>query len=168
MISAVNARYNEMRAFRRWYWAFIPLLAVIAYITVLRIGFLSDDFIFLYNSQQSGIDLSVFVPEPHWYLYRPLGVVLVGQLGWQLWGYNPFGYHLVSLILHSGSSLLLGLLAAEISSRRALGWLAGALFAVFPLHLEAVGWMSAQWDAWAALFGLASLWLFVTWWGAPS
>jgi hypothetical protein len=167
---AVNVRHNDMKAGSclrnsgRWYWAFVPLLAVIAYITVLRIGFLSDDFIFLYNSQQSGIDLGVFVPEPHWYLYRPLGVVLVGQLGWQLWGYNPLGYHLVSLLLHAGSSLLLGLVVAEISSRRTLGWLAGALFAVFPLHLEAVGWMSAQWDAMSSFLGLLALWLFVIWW----
>lgn len=142
----------------------MPLLAIAAYATVLRIGFLSDDFIFLYNSRESGLDLGVFVPEPHWYLYRPLGVVLVGQLGWQLWGYDPVGYHLVGLLLHAGSSLLLGLLAAEISLRRALGWLAGALFAVFPLHLEAVGWMSAQWDAWSVLFALASLWFFIIWW----
>ena len=164
MTSTFNTRYHQMKTFRWWYWALVPLLAIAAYATVLRIGFLADDFIFLYNSQQSGIDLSVFVPEPHWYIYRPLGVVLVGQLGWQLWGYNPLGYHLVSLILHSGSSLLLGLLVAEISSRRALGWLTGALFAVFPLHLEAVGWMSAQWDAWSVLFGLASLWFFSIWW----
>jgi hypothetical protein len=47
-----------------------------------------------------------------------------------------------------------------------LGWLAGAIFAVLPIHLEAVGWLAAQWDLWATLFALLSLLLFTRWWKA--
>ncbi len=149
---------------RRWYWVVIPLLAVVAYLLVLRVGFLSDDFVLLSQGRQSGVDVRVFVPQPHWYLYRPLGMLLVWQVGGQLWGFNPLPFHLQGLLLHAGVSLLLGLWLAEASGRRGLGWLAGALFAVFPLHLEAVAWVAAQWDTLAVFFGLLSLWLFALWW----
>src|SRR2546430_17146413 len=91
-------------------------------------------------------------------------MLLVWRLGWESWGFSPWPFPLRGLILHATASLVLGLWLAEATARRALGWLAGALFAVFPLHLEAVGWLAAQWDAWAALFGILSLWLFTTWW----
>jgi hypothetical protein len=60
----------------------------------------------------------------------------------------------------------LGLWLAEATSNRLLGWMASAFLAVFPLNLEAVGWVAAQWDLWAALFGFTSLWLYTKWWRA--
>lgn len=160
----VLARPRLTWRWRRWYWAVIPLLAVLAYISVLGVGFLSDDFILLYQGQQSGIDASIFVPAPHWYLYRPLGMMLIWQFGGQVWGFNPLPFHIQGLLLHAGVSLWLGLWLAEATGKRGLGWLAGALFAVFPLHLEAVAWLAAQWDTLAVFFGLLSLWLFTLWW----
>ena len=148
----------------RWAALSIPLLALVAYCSVLGVGFLSDDFVLLYQGQQSGIDHRIFVPQPHWYLYRPLGTMLVWQVGWQLWGFNPFPFHLQSLILHALASLLLSLWVYRATGRFALGWLVGALFAVFPLHLEAVAWVAAQWDTLAVFLGLLSLWSFTVWW----
>ena len=47
----------------------------------------------------------------------------------------------------------------------AMGGIAtGSLFAVYPLHTEAVGWLAAQWDLWATMFGLLGLWLYSMWW----
>lgn len=162
--SSELASQADLLRWRGWYWAVIPLLATVAYLLVLRVGFLSDDFVLLSQGKESGVDVRVFVPQPHWYLYRPLGMLLVWQVGGQLWGFNPLPFHLQGLLLHAGVSLLLGLWLAEASGRRALGWLGGALFAVFPLHLEAVAWVAAQWDTLAVFFGLLSLWLFTLWW----
>ena len=142
----------------------IPLLAVAAYLPVLPIGFLSDDLVLLYQAEQSGINLGVFAPAPNWYIYRPLGGILIWQVGWQLWGFNPLPYHIVGLLLHAGVSSTLALWLCVVTRRQSLALLAGALFAVLPLHMEAVGWIAAQWDAWAALFLLLSLWLFTKWW----
>lgn len=150
--------------FRAWYWLLVPALAVLAYGSVLGVGLLSDDYPQLYTGRQTGIDLGTFLPGTQIGFYRPVGVLLIWQLGWQLWGYNPFGYHLVQLLAHAGSSLLLGLWLAMITGRRALGLLAGALFAVIPLHLEAVAFVGAQFDSFAVLFGLASLLCFTLWW----
>src|SRR4051812_21108601 len=151
---------------KSWYWLAIPLLAALAYLRVLGVGFLSDDYVLLYQAQQSGIDPQIFIPQPHWFLYRPLGMMLVWQLGWQLWGFNALPFHIESLLLHAGISLLVGLWTANVVGNRSLGWLAGALFAVFPLHLEAVAWIAAQWDLLAAFLSLLSLWFFSLWWCA--
>jgi hypothetical protein len=148
----------------RWHWALIPLLAVAAYITVLRIGFLSDDFSQLYVGRATGVNLPSLLPGEQVGFYRPVGVLLIWQVGWFLWGYNPFPFHLVQLLVHASNSLLLGLLLARLTLRPGLGWLAGALFAVFPLHLEAVGFIGAQFDSYSVLFLLGSLVCFTVWW----
>jgi hypothetical protein len=145
-------------------WAFVPLLAVGAYASVLGIGFLSDDFAFLGDARANGLSAQSLLPVPYGFFYRPVGMVLTWDLGWWVWGFNPLPYHLEGLLAHAGAALCLGLWLAEATARRGLGWLAGSLFAVFPLHMEAVGWLAAQWDALAALFGIASLWLFTIWW----
>jgi hypothetical protein len=145
-------------------WAVVPLLAVLAYLAVLRIGFLSDDFLTLITGRNRGLNPRILMPDPDWMFYRPISTVLTWGLGWRLWGDNPFPYHLLGLLLHAGVALTLGLWLATVSRRASLGRLAGALFAMFPLHTEAVGWLAAQWDLWAALFGLAALWLFTRWW----
>ena len=157
---------SRVFTWRRWYWALVPLLAIAAYITVLRIGFLSDDFVWLNEAQLPDSKLNAFFPDPSptWLFYRPVSNLLTWRLNWALWGNNPLPYHLMGLVIHAANSLVLALWVGRITASRGLGWLSGALFAVFPLHLEAVGWLSAQWDAWAALFGLLSLYCFTLWW----
>ncbi|MDQ3930698.1 MAG: hypothetical protein M3328_16325, partial [Chloroflexota bacterium] len=155
-------------SFKTWHWISIPLLAIAAYVTVLRVGFLLDDFGLLRDARDSGINLDVLLPKAvlpdRFYFYRPVGTLLTWQIGWQIWGFNPFPYHLQSLLIHAANALLVGIWLAAATRDRPTGWLAGALFGVFPLHLEAVAWLAAQWDELAVLFGLAGLLAFTRWW----
>lgn len=153
--------------FRRWYWALVPLLALVAYVTALRIGFLQDDFGLLVQAQAQKLNLQALLPNAPGstgMYYRPVATLLTWKLGWTLWGFNPLPYHLMGLLVHAASCLTLALWLVQIGSRRVTGWLVGALFAVFPLNVEAVGWLSAQWDVWAVLFWLLSLCSFSLWW----
>jgi len=59
---------------------------------------------------------------------------------WHLWGANPLGYHLVSLGLHIASALLIWRLLRLLGVRFAC--LGGLLFAVHPLAVESVAWIS--------------------------
>jgi hypothetical protein len=155
---------NLESVFRRWHWLFVPVLAIVAYATVLRIGFLGDDFTLLAQAERRPFTFELLMPPPGWFLYRPVGLLFTWDLGALLWGHNPFPLHLQSLLFHAITALSLGLWLAEATSRNVLGWLAGSLFAIFPLHLEAVGWLAAQWDVMSAMFGTLAMWLFTLWW----
>lgn len=72
-------------------------------------------------------------------------------------GYNPRGYQATNLLLHIFNSLLLLLLAARLTGRSLLGSLAGLLFALHPVHVEAVSWLSSRKDLLATFFVFLSL-----------
>lgn len=97
--------------------------------------------------------------------YRPL--VHVTLLACHaLFGLKPWGYHLVCLLGHVGVSALVyrvGRVLCERASRGPLAALAaGLLFAVHPIHTEAVAWVSAINDVFMTLGVLLALWLLMT------
>ena len=77
----------------------------------------------------------------------------------KLWGLNAFACHLINILLHLANTLLLWRLLARLAVPGA--WLAAALFAVHPVHVEAAAWVIARKDLLATLFslGCALVWL---------
>ncbi len=69
--------------------------------------------------------------------YRPL-TTLTYALNHAVGGLAPAGYHLVNLLLHAGASALVVALALALGLPLAAATLAGLLFAVHPVHVEAV------------------------------
>ncbi len=82
---------------------------------------------------------------------------LLHSLFWiehRLWGDAALGYHLVNVFLHAGAALL----AVAIMRRLGLAgaWLAGLIFALHPVQVEAVAWISEQKSTLSTVFYLAS------------
>lgn len=74
-----------------------------------------------------------------------------------LFGFNPAGHHLTSLILHLLNTLLLyGLLRSMTGAALRSGMVA-ALFAVHPLHVESVAWIAERKDVLCTAMALAAL-----------
>jgi hypothetical protein len=71
--------------------------------------------------------------------YFPLTASLQ-WLEWQIWPDNTFCYHLTNVILHGCSSLLVWRLLSKFGLRFA--WLGGLLFAIHPVQVESVAWIS--------------------------
>ncbi|MCB9933260.1 MAG: hypothetical protein H6841_07560 [Planctomycetes bacterium] len=71
-------------------------------------------------------------------------------------GLNPRGYHATNLLFHIFNSLLVMLLAVRLTGRRWVGGVAGVLFAVHPVHVEAVSWLSSRKDLLSTFFMLLS------------
>ena len=75
----------------------------------------------------------------------------------RLFGPNPGAMHLVNLVWHGLNCSLLGLLLVRWGIRPALALLAGAIFAVHPLHVESVAWIAERKDLLSTFFLLALL-----------
>ena len=71
--------------------------------------------------------------------YFPLSAS-VEWLGWQIWDTDTLGYHLLNVILHTGSALLLWRLFSKLGLR--LAWLGGLFFVIHPVMVESVAWMA--------------------------
>jgi protein O-mannosyl-transferase len=73
-----------------------------------------------------------------------------------LFGLNPAGYHLVNVVLHATNSVLVFLLIARLTESRSVALATAALFAVHPIQIETVAWVSSRKTLLCSLFMLAS------------
>jgi hypothetical protein len=92
--------------------------------------------------------------------YRPL-VRVSFALDRALYGVHPWGYHLTNGILHLLNAALLFFLLRKLTGQPWLALLAAALFSLYPLHPEAVFWLSGRADVLAATFVVLALLLIV-------
>jgi len=92
--------------------------------------------------------------------YHPLTLISLA-LDRQLGADDPRVLHATSVLLHLLSSLLVFSLVGALFGRRDLAFVVGLLFALHPLHVESVAWVSARKDVLFAFFGLASLRVYV-------
>ncbi|OGJ55655.1 hypothetical protein A2706_00100 [Candidatus Peribacteria bacterium RIFCSPHIGHO2_01_FULL_51_35] len=90
-------------------------------------------------------------------LYVPL-TLFTYQIEHLLFGFKPFFFHLDNLLLHIANALLVLTITYKISRKNlALAAFVAILFAIHPLHTEAVLWASARKDTLSALFFLLSM-----------
>jgi Tfp pilus assembly protein PilF len=80
-----------------------------------------------------------------------------------LWGRDARGHHLTSLALHALSVALLFLLVRRMTKATGKSAFVAAAFALHPLHVEPVAWVSERKDVLSALLGFLSLWAWVGW-----
>lgn len=91
--------------------------------------------------------------------YRPI-VSSSYNIDYAIWQLNPFGYHLTNLLIHLIATLILFRLLQILFYKYKYGTLAALLgtiiFAVHPIHTEAVSWVSGRTDSFVTLFFFAA------------
>jgi tetratricopeptide (TPR) repeat protein len=157
---------------RRLLLVLIPFAVLAAFSPVLSAEFIQwdDDANFLNNPHFRGLTW----PNLHWMFttlymsnYQPLSW-LVTALGYSLWDMNPVGFHATSLCFHVLNAVLFYLLTARLLRLAApashddvalpvAAAFAALLFALHPLRVESVAWLSGQHDLQAGTFYLGAV-----------
>lgn len=152
----------------------LALLVVGAYFPALSAGFIWDDLAFTSAApiaEPSGIWRIWFSPseiegEGH---YWPLTYTTF-WLEHQLWGsfWAP-GYHATNLLLHCANAVLVWHLLRRLGALPVWwAWAVAALFAVHPVHAEAVVWVIGRKDLLATLFYLGTALAWLCAWQEPA
>ncbi len=105
--------------------------------------------------------------------YQPLSWMTLG-LDYLIWGMNPTGYHLTSLLFHAANAICFYFVCRrvlEIASPSALNqapWkfsaaaaFAALFFSIHPLRVESVAWATERRDVVSGLFFLATIYCYV-------
>jgi Flp pilus assembly protein TadD len=149
----------------------LALLPAVVFAPVLRAGFVDwdDPINFLENPYYRGLGWS----QLRWMLtanvmghWIPVTWLTLGA-DFAVWGMNPFGYHLTNLVLHAVSAALfylvsrrlLGLaIPAAAPGAVGLGAVVSALyFALHPLRVESVAWLTERGDLTSGVFFLLTI-----------
>jgi Tfp pilus assembly protein PilF len=129
-------------------------LTLVAYLPALRGGFIWDDDDYVTNNPNltsiSGL-WDIWAHPTASPQYYPM-VFTTFWAEYQLWGARPFGYHLDNVLLHAISSILLWRILALLRIRGC--FLAACLFAVHPLMVESVAWVTERKNVLSGVFYL--------------
>jgi len=125
--------------------------------------FTADDFTWLkWAAETEPSDILNFFIDTAGGFYRPL-IKVIFYLSYQFLGLKPYGYHLVSFILHFSISTLVYLIAFFLTSNSLIALLSGFFFLLHPIHGETIFWISGYSGLFAAAFYLLSFYLFLRW-----
>ena len=134
--------------------AMLLALTLLVYIPAMRCGFIWDDDAHVTRSLVlRDLDgLKQIWSNP---LSIPQYYPLVHTTFWaeyQLWGLNATGYHVVNVVLHALGAVLLWRVLKRLNLPGA--WLAAAIFAVHPVHVESVAWVTERKNVLSMVFYL--------------
>jgi protein O-mannosyl-transferase len=135
----------------------LAAVTIVAYRPAWHGGFLWDDDAYIINNELltasdgwQRIWFSLDSPSQ----YFPL-TYSTFRIEHALWGLNTTGYHWVNLLLHVGNALLVWAVLARL--RIPGSWLAAAIFALHPVQIESVAWITERKNVLMGFFFLLTL-----------
>lgn len=139
----------------------LGLISFALYINSLNGDFLIDDYQGILNNPQVH-DIKLFFSK-HSVLTPARGLLweLSHALIWHFWGANPFYYHLFNVFTNTACVILVFLLCNILFGNLVLSFFTGLIFALHPIHTEAVSWISGGAYVLASLFSLAAFIFYV-------
>src|SRR6202795_3617161 len=140
--------------------ALLGLVTFVVYSGSLSFDFVWDDWPQIVNSpiirtwsnlpRAFGSDLWYHVAR-HQVYYRPLFVAW-SMLNYTLFGLRPWGWHLGAVLLHVGAVVAVFWLVRRMGVEYWTAALAALIFALHPVHIEPVTWISAASDTMVTIF----------------
>ncbi len=153
---------------RRWQSALPGLLllplVLSAYLPALRGEFIwDDDYNILKSAPLQTLDglRRIWFEPGATQQYYPLTHTTF-WLDYHLWGLHPWGFHLENILLHGFTAILLWLALRRLGAHGA--WLGAALFALHPVGVESVAWITERKNTLSGVFFLGSILAAVRFW----
>jgi tetratricopeptide (TPR) repeat protein len=129
------------------------VVTVVAYWPSIGGGFIWDDDDYVLNNVElrtvDGLQ-RLWIPTVT-RQYYPV-VFTSFWIEYQIWGDTPLGYHLVNVVLHLANVMLVWRIFTALGVRGA--WLIAAVFALHPVHVESVAWITERKNVLSTLFYL--------------
>ncbi|MFG0248420.1 MAG: tetratricopeptide repeat protein [Phycisphaeraceae bacterium JB051] len=138
-------------------------LTLLAYVPVLQCGYIwDDDYYVTHNATLTHVGgLADIWFSPHSIpQYYPM-VHTSFWLEYRAWGLHPTGYHVINVLLHIGSCLLLWRLLLKLKMPRYWAWIAAGIFALHPVQVESVAWITERKNVLSCLFYLFAAHLYL-------
>jgi tetratricopeptide (TPR) repeat protein len=156
----------------------VACLAILVFIPSITAEFLSwDDYDTLVKNPHfnpppdQSIDIGYYWANPHMDLYAPLTYTIWGLLAGQAHTdtpdpdtgstLNPMVFHAINILLHAAAALVVLQLLELIFENIWVCAAGAALFAIHPIQVEPVAWVSGMKDVLAGLLGLIALWQYL-------
>jgi len=138
----------------------LAVLTALAYVPALNGGFVWDDGKSLTQNpiigDADGLRRMWLTTEPH--DYWPLTYTTL-WIEWRIWGMHAAGYHATNVIMHVAAALLLWAVLRRLRVPGA--YLAALFFALHPVNVESVAWITQRKNLVAMFFFLLSILCFV-------
>jgi tetratricopeptide (TPR) repeat protein len=154
-------------------YLFLAGMSLAVFAQTIRYEFVNfDDDLYVYNAPgiQAGLTIKgigLAFTSQHARNWHPL-TTLSHMLDCQLYGLNAGGHHATNIILHTIAVLLLFQVLQQMTGAVWKSTIVAALFAVHPLHVESVAWISERKDVLSAVFFLLMLGAYGRYARAPS
>lgn len=170
--SPLSARRKPFWEKRGWLETALVWLALLVFLSTLSFGFVYDDRLqilanpFIQSWRYLAHDFSAHIwtqtTKHPLMFYRPV------FLTWLMWNYTLFkthawGWHLTTVLLHGMATLLVYRLGLRLLQRRWQAAVAGLLFAIHPVHVESVAWVSGVVDPLMSVFFLGAFLGYLHW-----
>ncbi|NQY07882.1 MAG: hypothetical protein HRT68_17220, partial [Flavobacteriaceae bacterium] len=88
--------------------------------------------------------------------YIPM-VLVSWMIDYAIWGTNAYGYHLSNLLIHLSIIVLVFYLVNKMTNKTRMAFIVAILFAVHPMRVEAVAWITARKDLLYTFFFMLGL-----------
>ncbi|MFA7073996.1 MAG: tetratricopeptide repeat protein [Endomicrobiaceae bacterium] len=149
----------------------IFLLILLSYITIfafypaLSAGFIGlDDPVMVvenpYITNLSLNNIKEIFSHSYYKLYHPV-VTLSYALEYSFFKLDPYIYHLDNILIHLFNTLIVFFIFRRLSKSFTVSYIVALLFAIHPVHVESVAWITARKDNLYSLFYLLSLFLYM-------
>ena len=152
---------------RIWICILLVIATFIAYMQVLKYGFITSFDDTKYLTSNWNIKAGLTKESIVWAFstsyasnWHPV-TWLSHMLDYELYGMEPFGHHLTSLIFHITNTLLLFGVLLKMTGALWRSGLVAVLFALHPLNVESVAWVSERKNVLSTFFLLLTLWAYV-------